>query len=263
MALFGSGCPVTDRERDWIQDNLAWLRGQFGDGPLAAPVILPTSDWFPPPFAGTDDDVRTVVTRVAGYMGVLHQVRVEFSEEWDHAQFLSRLMPGPSQTSGAAGLYSRAGAEPVITLDRSVTREPARLLAVVAHELGHVRLLAEGRVTTAERRDHEPLTDLATVYLGMGIFSANAAFDFSATAGFSGSTPVTGWRAQRLGYLTEQMFGYALACQAVLRGEGQPAWSRYLDTNPRGYLRQGLRYLGRTPAARAALWVREAGAGPA
>jgi hypothetical protein len=252
MALFGSDCPVTDRERDWIQDNLAWLRGQFGDGPLAAPVILPTSDWFPPPFAGTDDDVRAVVTRVAGYMGVQHQVRVEFSEELDHAQSLSRLIPGLFQAGGAAGLYTRTGAELVITLDRSVTRDPARLLAVVAHELGHVRLLAEGRVTTAERRDHEPLTDLVTVYLGMGIFSANAAFDFSATTGI-------GWQAQRLGYLTEQMFGYALAGHAVLRGEGQPSWSRYLDTNPRGYLRQGLRYLGRTPAARAALWVREAG----
>jgi hypothetical protein len=51
MDLFGSGCPVEDRERDWIQDNVAWLRGEFGDGPLSAPVILPTSEWFPPPFA--------------------------------------------------------------------------------------------------------------------------------------------------------------------------------------------------------------------
>jgi ribosomal protein S28E/S33 len=156
MDLLGPGCPVEDRERDWIQDNVAWLRGEFGDGPLSAPVVLPTSEWFPPPFAGTDDDVRGVVTRVAGYMGVRHQVRVEFSEEWDHAQFLSRLVPGPFQTGGAAGTYTRAGAEPVITLDRSVTREAAELVAVIAHELGHVRLLAEGRLTTAERRDHEP-----------------------------------------------------------------------------------------------------------
>jgi hypothetical protein len=39
MALFGTGCPVDERERTWIQDSMAWLRGQFGDAPLTAPVI--------------------------------------------------------------------------------------------------------------------------------------------------------------------------------------------------------------------------------
>jgi hypothetical protein len=41
------------------------------------------------------------------------------------------------------------------------------------------------------------------------------------------------------------MFGYALACYAWMRGEPapEPAWARYLDANPRGYLKQGTRYL--------------------
>lgn len=121
--------------------------------------------------------------------------------------------------------------------------QPARLLAVIAHELGHVRLLSEGRVAP-DRQDGEPLTDLATVYLGMGILTANAAFDFSQTAGYR----TYGWRAQRLGYMTEQMFGYALACYAAMRGELDPAWTRYLDTNPRVYLKHSLRYLRHKPA---------------
>ena len=29
----------------------------------------------------------------------------------------------------------------------------------------------------------------------------------------------------------------------MLRGEGQPPWAKYLDTNPRAYLKHGLRYL--------------------
>jgi hypothetical protein len=99
----------------------------------------------------------------------------------------------------------------------------------------------------ASRRDQEPLTDLLTVYLGMGIFTANAAFDFSRQAGCR----VDSWQAQRLGYLTEQMYGYALACYALLRGEPHPPWARYLDTNPRVYLKQGVRYLSR--AGRGAL----------
>jgi hypothetical protein len=47
----------------------------------------------------------------------------------------------------------------------------------------------------------------------------------------------------RLGYLTAPMHGYALARYAWLRGETDPGWAGYLDTNPRACLRQGLRFL--------------------
>nr|BFE73682.1 hypothetical protein GCM10020092_069830 [Actinoplanes digitatis] len=57
----------------------------------------------------------------------------------------------------------------------------------------------------------------------------------------------SGYRTSRLGYLTEPMFGYALARYAWLRGETDPPWARHLDTNPRTFLRQGLRFLARTP----------------
>lgn len=85
--------------------------------------------------------------------------------------------------------------------------------------------------------DHEPLTDLLTVFFGLGIFSANAAFELSQRPG--------GWSAGRLGYLTEPMFGYALAFYTWLRGDPDPDWSRYLDTNPRSYMKKGLRYLSK------------------
>jgi hypothetical protein len=39
------------------------------------------------------------------------------------------------------------------------------------------------------------------------------------------------------------MYGYALAYYSQLRGEDDPSWAIHLDTNPRTYLRRGLRYL--------------------
>jgi hypothetical protein len=69
----------------------------------------------------------------------------------------------------------------------------------------------------------------------MGVFQANAALEFSADS--------TGWRSSRLGYLSEQMWGYALARYALLRGEPDPDWASYLDTNPRAYLKQSIRFL--------------------
>jgi hypothetical protein len=85
------------------------------------------------------------------------------------------------------------------------------------------------------RSDDEQLTDLTTIFLGTDIFTANAAFDFSQTR--------SGWQSSHLGYLGETLSGYALAYFAYLRGEREPAWAAALDTNPRIYMRQGLRYL--------------------
>jgi hypothetical protein len=91
---------------------------------LNVPVILPTSEYFPPPFSGSDGDVRAVVRSVARYMGVQADVDVQFSEDFDRAENLMRLFPGETgtfQSSGAAGMYTRADADGphVITIDRA------------------------------------------------------------------------------------------------------------------------------------------------
>jgi hypothetical protein len=39
------------------------------------------------------------------------------------------------------------------------------------------------------------------------------------------------------------MYGYALARYAVMRGETRPSWFRFVDSNPRSYLKKGLRFL--------------------
>jgi hypothetical protein len=199
-------------------------------------VILPTSEYFPPPFSGSDGDVCAVVRSVARYMGVQADVDVQFSADLDQAENFTRLFTGETEM-----LRSEPHGPRVVMIDRSNVSEPARLLAVIAHELAHVRLFGERRIS-ADRHDHEPLTDLATIYLGMGIFTANAAFDFGRISGYA-IEPVGGWQSRRLGYMTEQMFGYALARYAVYRGELDPPWAKYLDTNPRVYMKQGIRYL--------------------
>jgi hypothetical protein len=236
VGLFSPKCPVNDRERTWIDENLAWLTREFGSPGQA---ILPTAEYFPQPFSGSDDDVRILVHTVAGYMRAPAGLEITFSDELDDLGIIQGLVPGgTTHLAGAAGSYTAD----TLTIDRSSIREPARLIAVIAHELGHARLLGEGRVA-AERKDHEPLTDLLTVHLGMGIFTANAAFSFTATSDSIRGTG--GWRARRLGYMTEQMFGYALACYTMQHGELRPPWVKFLNTNPRAYMRTGLRFLNK------------------
>ncbi|MDG4766877.1 hypothetical protein O7632_22655 [Solwaraspora sp. WMMD406] len=238
MLVFGAACPVRATERDWIDESLSWLVREFGEPALRGPVVLPTDDFFPGEYHGSEADVAAVLDRVARHMSV-DPDRIEFVyERVDEAEaaLLAGLPAYASRSSGAAGHYVRRAGRGVITIDGAQASQPMALVATIAHELAHERLLGEGR-HRADAADHEPLTDLATVFFGLGIFTANAAFEFRNRSG--------GWQSSRLGYLTEPMYGYALGRYAWLRDDLSPSWARYLDTNPRSYLRRSLRYLAR------------------
>jgi hypothetical protein len=172
------------------------------------------------------------------------RVRLEYGDSGaDHE--LSAYVPVHTESTGYAGLHEAHVDSSLVTVSDDLLDHPMALVATLAHELGHVLLLGERRIP-ADQPDHEPLTDLLTVFFGLGIFGANAAFDYSRDT--RGQYSYT--RSSRLGYLTEPMYGYALALYAWRRGEADPSWARYLDTNPRACLRQGVRYL--SGAARAA-----------
>jgi hypothetical protein len=83
------------------------------------------------------------------------------------------------------------------------------------------------------------MTDLATVYLGMGVFTSSAAYQFKQwTEG-----NMQGWNSSRQGYLPEPLWGYALARFAQLRGEERPAWAKALPGTIQGYFSQSARWL--------------------
>jgi hypothetical protein len=232
MALFAPKSPVAHDEQAWIEESFAWLVEQFGEDVARRPVVEPTRAHFPVARCRSEAGVRAVLDLVAARMAVpAGAVELEYVA----------AHPGGRRRSqhayrGPAGHYHQEAGRAVVTVYGDQMTTPTTLVATLAHELGHVRLLGEGRIAD-DRRDGEPLTDLLTVVFGYGIFTANAAFEFTADAG--------GWESQRLGYLTEQMYGYALARYVLLRGEHDPAWAGHLDTNPRHYMRQSLRYLQR------------------
>ncbi|GAB7184258.1 hypothetical protein ATKI12_4089 [Kitasatospora sp. Ki12] len=238
MGLFSAKCPVGPEERVWIEESMAWLTAEFGREVLDRAPVLPTAEFFPGPYEGSEEDVRRVITRLCGYLGVAPERLTVEIEPDDGERGMADDLGLAYESRSAAGHYRRENGRPVIAVAQRQAARPVALVATVAHELGHVRLLDEQRITS-DRRDHEPLTDLLTVHFGLGVFTANSAFDFSQDN--------HGWSYSRLGYLTERMFGYALACYAHLRGETDPAWARHLATNPRAYLKQGLRYLDRNP----------------
>jgi hypothetical protein len=233
VGLLRAKCPVSEKARRWTEESLQWLCDQFGEDALRDEVLGPRAMFPPGRYAGSEDEVSVILRRLCARMGVpIESVAIEFDDEPEIPS--DPRVPVAHRFSGAAGEYRSRDGIALLAIRRRQLRHPVTLVATLAHELAHARLLGERRIDPA-RSDGEQLTDLATIFFGLGVFTANAAFEFSQSR--------SGWQSSQLGYLGERLSGYALAYFAYLRGERDPAWAAELDTNPRAYLRQGLRYL--------------------
>jgi hypothetical protein len=229
-------CPVGPNERAWIEGRFAWLSGQFGSArPRNAPVILPTPEFFPDPCHGLPTDLPPLFERVCGYLGL-------DSARFDLAVYSEANRPGlvdgaGRPPGGTAGLYE-GGERPVVWIEESGLADPAALVATLIHEACHDLLLGAGRLR-GDEPDHEFVTDLLTVYMGLGIITANATIREAYWRGGGWA----GWSIGRQGYLTQPMYGYALALFARARGELHPKWLKHLRADVRVPCKQGIRYL--------------------
>jgi hypothetical protein len=224
----GPKCPLDTGEKMWTEFRMRWLAGKLGlDRLVSAEVILPEPRFFPDPYTGTPADARRIFNRVCGYMKL------------NSNRFELEVLPDDS-IRDTAGRY-HAGQRPRIVLAHGQLSDPERLVATIAHELAHDILLGGG-LTTEHEEDHEPLTDLVPVFLGLGLFTANAPVR-------DRSYSENNWhyfKIDKQGYLPSRMLGYALALFAYVRGETRPAWARHLRPDVAQPLEQGLRYLLKT-----------------
>ena len=241
---FKAKCPVTPNQKEWLEDSMLWLHGMLRTSTFcSSPTVVPNNEFFPMGYRPTKASANALLKRVAELMDVpassiLLRVYSERDRELDNTlPFVSRSSEG---SAGHFQLKKHRG-KYVIGVEESGLNNPFSLVATLSHELGHVILLGGG-LLKASSEDHEFMTDLLTVYFGLGIFTANNAFEYSQwSSGFK-----TGWSAKRTGYLSESMFGYALALYARMKGDAKPSWATYLDRDIRAHFKQGVRYIHRS-----------------
>ncbi len=118
-----------------------------------------------------------------------------------------------------------------ISMVRTLLDEPEDMVAVLAHETAHIKLLGEDRIA----ENNEPLTDLTTIFFELGVFNANSAFKTFADNKY--------WGWSQSGYLSQMAWGYALALFAYVRQEEAPAWASHLCKNVKGDFIQGQNFI--------------------
>jgi hypothetical protein len=234
---FKASCPVDPRAKCWIEERLDWLADEFGlDVFTRRAMVLPLEEYFPDRYCGDYETVRVLLDRVCGYMDA-DPNRVEL-HIFDDSREL-RLGLVNDQGHGiptAAGLYDEQLDKTIIRIAQSQLSDPMDLVGTLAHELAHLRLLGEQRIDP-EIFDNELLTDLTVVFHGLGIFLANKPRAWRSL--------MTTWpdsNDKRSEYMTQPMFGYALAHSAWFRGEQKPHWMKALRLDARTSFKQGVRY---------------------
>jgi hypothetical protein len=254
MFGFSPRLPISDEQRLWTDEGFKRLERFLGRGRmLEAKAVEPTAEDFPDPYNKSPEAVERLFSRVCAYMRV-ERSSVELEIFQDETEELREILPhwrGDAEKR-AAGLYMHAheqdratdGGERsmVVAIRSTMLKDPMSLVATIAHELGHVILLG-GKLMSPKTPDHEPMTDLLTVFLGLGVFTANSAVRFKQ---FQEDRRV-GWSVQRLGYLPESVFGYALARFAIERGEKKAEWTRHLSPNVRSDFKHSKRWLEENP----------------
>jgi hypothetical protein len=236
---FRPTCPVDHNAKAWIERRLQWLADEFGlDVFSRRAPILPLSDFFPDEYDTSDESVRVLLDRVCRYMDVDPAlVEIEFFTDRNSVWLVNdrgHYIPHN------AGLYEEQSHKTVIHIETEQLADPMTLVGTIAHELAHFRLLGERRITN-DVFDNELLTDLTVVFYGLGIFLANVP-----RAWQSDFTTWPGTDATRPEYMTQAMFGHALAHAAWFRKEQKPEWKRHLRLDARASFKQGLRYLWET-----------------
>ena len=224
FGLFAPKPPLAVREKVWTEVRMRWLARQFGANRLLkARVVLPDDHWFPDRYDGTVDDARRLLDRICGFMQIApSSIRLEVCED--------TAMPG------AAGQYQPG----LVRLAESQLDDPLGAIAVLAHEVAHNLLI--GRGLLQDDLDAEWVTDLLPVYLGLGLFTANATLrEKSERHG-----RYRRWTIRRRGYLNSCMIGYALALFAWVRRERRPEWAAFLRLDAAETMAAGLRYLDAT-----------------
>jgi hypothetical protein len=241
MNWFTPKCPVSDDDKEWLEECFSWLIEEFGADTLRdLRIVLPTEEFFPDRFSADMTSARNILRRICGYMNVDY-TDVELRRFTNDDFSPHPLTQIQSAENGACGLYRFYNGKHFVSIESGMLDNPTNLIATLAHELGHAKLIGEDRLDP-EYEDNELLTDLTTIFFGLGIFTANSLFNFE-----QWTNPFfQGWQASRQGYMTEEMAGYSLALFSYLRNERKPVWTKYLDSNVKFYFKKSLKFLEKT-----------------
>jgi len=234
-------CPIDPETRLWMENAFLWLATQFGhDNIVTKTMLLPTTEHFPIRYDGSKESLTRTAEIIANQMEInIAEINLDTYEEniqEFNGDFGNRIWTEVDKNSDekmAAGLYFEKNeyGKYDILIEKMNLSDPENLVATIAHEFSHIKLLGEKRLDFND----EQLTDLTPVVFGLGIFNANSAFKERKSFDSYGHNS--------LGYLKQREWGYALALYAYFRQEQHSDWTKYLTPNIKSDFKKSMDFI--------------------
>lgn len=228
---------VTPEDKDWIEKNLVWFIEVFGlDKLKEEPFISPINDNFPYTNLDDTEQFQKLFEQLCKYWDLNpNEILVKFFDDFKSKQWTTWIPHGTFNEPGGLyqQLYTTEEKRFNIQIAKSNLKNPQLLVAVISHELAHVKLLG-GNYINRNDADMEPLTDLASIYFGFGVFVANSC-----------QTKDIYW-ISRSGYLPNQLISYANALICYITETNPDKYLEYLNFNTSDLFKQDCEFLQNT-----------------
>jgi hypothetical protein len=234
-------CPIDPEMRLWMENSFLWLATQFGHSNIATkPMLLPTPEHFPIQYDGSIESLTKTAEIVARQMEIdINEIRLDTYEQniqeftGDYGHRIWTEVDKDSEEKLAAGLYFDKNDQGKydIFIEKKNLSDPENLVATLAHEFSHIKILGEKRLDFND----EQLTDLTPVVFGLGIFNANSSFKEHKSFDSYGHNSI--------GYLKQREWGYALALYAFFREEENPDWIKFLTPNIKADVKKSMGFI--------------------
>jgi hypothetical protein len=245
FGLFQSRPVLDEGSAEWLFSAYAWALANFGSRVFHQDTVLvtPSDRHFPEKsFDSPEERVATAFGRVRDYARMQNwpcelSVRVPGVDAVSPPAISSVIPRGPQ---GVVLIHAEKHSIP-IAFDPDMIGKPLVLVAIFAQQLAfHLgRSIAAGVPGGEELRG--PASDLLAVFMGFGLFLANSAMT-ECRGGCSGC----GTTVQKLGYLTEDEFVYALAIFCVLKDIQNAEVESHLKKTLRPFFRKAVQEIKNT-----------------
>lgn len=147
-------CPIPEENRLWMEDAFRWLLKEFGKEEIISRKILrPTPEDFPFNFDQTENDAFTLLPLVAAQMEIdPEKIRLQFYDQTllefsagAGGRIFSQQTPGEQYSAGTYNTQKKAG-QFVISIESAQLKNTENLVATLAHEFAHIKLIGENRI---------------------------------------------------------------------------------------------------------------------
>ncbi len=235
--------PLLSEDDELFQiETYRWLLTYFGGSQFYehTELILPTEEYFPSRVSTAEQAAHETFEQVKRYAGLENWPCILQPQDEDPDLLVGDTLILQDVEHSPHGTFSiNENGNAVITYNPKLTANPMQMVATFSHELAHYLTGTAPEPPPGGWDNWEFATDIASTFLGFGIFQANSVFNFQQ---FS-SAGIYGWQTTGGGYLSEAEHSYALAIFLLLKGLSPERAYPHCDGNIKAFLKKAINEL--------------------